>query len=250
METKIVLQQDPLWKRLQNFSLDQLNVDFPFSKKLAKEENWTDSFTAKAIEEYKKFVYLCCTLPNGASPSEVVDKVWHMHLMYTRNYWEEFCPDILQRKLHHDPSQGGQKENEKHKTWFNETLKSYREIFLQEPPEDIWEPDQKIPSNKENKLYLGKIALLLTCAFIIYSCSKNNNPGLGIFFTIIFSFVIIVLIIKAFTKNNESNKNNTETGGDGTFFYTCGSDSSHGDGGSSSCSSSCGGGCGGCGGGD
>ncbi len=250
METKIVLQQDPLWQRLQNFSLDQLNVDFPFSKKLSKEENWTDSFTAKAIEEYKKFVYLCCTLPNGASPSEVVDKVWHMHLIYTRNYWEEFCPDILQRKLHHDPSQGGQKENEKHKTWFNETLKSYREIFQQEPPQDIWKPDQKIPSNNENKSYLRKIALLLTCAFIIYSCSENNNSGLGIFFTIIFSFVIIVLIIKALTKNSESNKNNTETGGDGAFFYTCGSDSSQGDGGSSSCSSSCGGGCGGCGGGD
>lgn len=75
METKLILQNDPLWKRIQHFSLDHPDADFPFSKKLAKEENWTSSFTAKAIEEYKKFVYLCCTLPNGASPSGIVDKV-------------------------------------------------------------------------------------------------------------------------------------------------------------------------------
>ncbi|MEC3874099.1 glycine-rich domain-containing protein [Chryseobacterium salviniae] len=249
METKLILQNDPLWKRLQNFSLDHPNAAFPFSKKLAKEENWTERFTAKAIEEYKKFVYLCCTLPNGASPSEIVDKVWHMHLIYTRNYWEKFCPEILQRTLHHHPSNGGQKENEKHKTWFNETLKSYREIFQQEPPQEIWKPDLK-PSNRKNKSYFGKIVLLVLCAFFIYSCSENNNSGLGIFFTVIFSFVILVLLIKVFSNNKGSDKNNTDSGGDGTFFYTCGSDGSSGDGGSSSCSSSCGGGCGGCGGGD
>ncbi|WP_312902035.1 glycine-rich domain-containing protein [Chryseobacterium taichungense] len=253
METKLILQNDPLWKRLQNFSLDHPNAAFPFSKKLAKEENWTGSFTAKAIEEYKKFVYLCCTLPDGASPSEVVDKVWHLHLVYTRNYWEEFCPDILQKKLHHHPSQGGPAENEKHRSWFEETLKSYREIFEQEPPEEIWKQDLK-PSNKQNKSYFGKIALLLGSMFIIFSCTENSSGGLGIFFTLIFFFVIVVLIIKAFSNNNQSNKDNG-SGSDGTFFYTCGSDSSHGDGGSSSgcsssCGSSCGGGCGGCGGGD
>lgn len=254
METKLILQNDPLWKRLQNFSLDHPNAAFPFSKKLAKEENWTSSFTEKTIEEYKKFVYLCCTLPNGASPSEIIDKVWHMHLIYTQNYWEEFCPDILQKKLHHHPSPGGPAENEKHRSWFEETLKSYREIFEQEPPEEIWKQDLK-PSNKQNKSYFGKIALLLGSMFIIFSCTENSSGGLGIFFTLIFFFVIMVLIIKAFSNNSGSDKNNTDAGGDGTFFYTCGSDSSHGDGGSSSgcsssCGSSCGGGCGGCGGGD
>ena len=64
METKKLLQNDSLWNRLQEFLLDAPNVDFPFSKKLAKEENWSVDFTKKAIEEYKKFVYLCCTLPN------------------------------------------------------------------------------------------------------------------------------------------------------------------------------------------
>ncbi|MFC3159970.1 hypothetical protein SAMN05443633_11697 [Chryseobacterium arachidis] len=247
METKILLQNDPLWNRLQSFSLDSLNADFPFSKKLAKEENWTENFTAKAIEEYKKFVYLCCTLPNGASPSEIVDKVWHMHLIYTQNYWEEFCSNILQQKLHHHPSKGGFVEKIKHENWLEDTLKNYQETFQQQPPEDIWKPTQ-IPSKKKKILPFVKIFLLLSSSLMIYSCTENNNGGWGIFLTLILIFVLIVVIIKAFRTNNESNKSNNDNGSDGGFFYTCGSDSSHGDGGSS-CSSSCGSGCGGCGGG-
>lgn len=138
MKTNIVLKNENLWERIQGFSLDAENSTFPFSKKLAKEENWSLDFTKRAIEEYKKFVYLCCILPNGASPSEIVDKVWHMHLIYTQNYWEEFCPNILQQKLHHNPSKGGESEHEKHQNWLAETLKSYQEIFQQEPQQDIW----------------------------------------------------------------------------------------------------------------
>lgn len=251
METKMVLQNDPLWNRLQEFSLDECAADFPFSKKLAKEENWTETFTRKAIDEYKKFVYLCCISPNGASPSEIIDKVWHMHLIYTQNYWEEFCPEVLQQKLHHQPSQGGESEKEKHKSWFAETLENYEKIFEQEPPKDIWKPVQ-IPLKNKKRSPLFKIFLLLSIVFLIYSCSENNNGGWGIFFIFIMFFIFIVMIIKAFSTNNESNKDNRDSGSDGSFFYTCGSDSSHSDGGSgcgSSCGSSCGSGCGGCGGG-
>lgn len=95
METRMLLKDESLWNRIQGFSLDAPDADFPFSKKLAKEENWSLDFTRRAIEEYKKFVYLCCILPNGASPSKIIDKVWHMHLIYTQSYWEDFCPNIL-----------------------------------------------------------------------------------------------------------------------------------------------------------
>ncbi|WP_374465053.1 hypothetical protein [Chryseobacterium sp.] len=133
METKMILKDESLWKRIQEFSLDAPGVNFPFSKKLAKEESWSLDFARKAIEEYKKFVYLCCILPNGASPSKVVDKVWHMHLIYTRNYWEEFCPDILKKNLHHHPSNGGIAEKEKHQNWFEDTLAAYRKVFSRKP---------------------------------------------------------------------------------------------------------------------
>lgn len=245
METKIVLQNDLLWNRLQEFSLDKANVNFPFSKKLAKEENWTEDFTAKAIEEYKKFVYLCCILPNGASPSEIVDKVWHMHLIYTQNYWEEFCPNILQQKLHHHPSNGGQNENEKHKHWFSETLINYEKIFQEIPPHEVWFTKKDQPKRKKLWLNSFKILSILPVFFILSSCSDGIDNLLTVISIVgSFIFVIIFLMSKIFGEDNNKDRHKNDNGSSGS----CGGSSSSCS--SSSCGSSCGGGCGGCGGGD
>jgi hypothetical protein len=245
METKILLQTHPLWKRLQSFSLDSPDVDFPFSKKLAKEENWTLDFTKKAIEEYKKFVYLCCVLPNGASPSEIVDKVWHMHLLYTQNYWEEFCPNILQQKLHHHPSKGGLNENVKHKNWFQDTLKNYEEVFKVKAPEEIWLSKKEEPKQRKFWLNVFKIVSLISTAFIVSSCSDSISGLLSVIF-IVFPIIFLVIFFMSwiFGRNNDSNNQNKNGGGDSGSGGSCGGSSSC----SSSCGSSCGGGCGGCGG--
>lgn len=242
MNTKIVLENE-LWKRLQRFSLDSSQADFPFSKKLAKEENWTEGFTAKAIEEYKKFVYLCCTLPNGASPSEVVDKVWHMHLIYTQNYWEEFCPNVLQQKLHHYPSKGGKNENVKHQSWFNETLKHYENIFGEKAPEDIWINQNKELKRNKFSWRSFKFLSVFSIVFIVSSCSDRAADFFSLVILIPIILVFISFISGVFNKNNNKDKNNDD---DGSWGGCGGSSSSC----SSSCGSSCGGGCGGCGGGD
>jgi hypothetical protein len=249
METKILLQNDSLWSRLQGFSLDGPNVDFPFSKKLAKEENWTLDFTEKAIEEYKKFVYLCCILPNGASPSEIVDKVWHMHLIYTQNYWEEFCPNILQQKLHHHPSKGGSNEREKHENWFQDTLKNYKEIFRDKAPEDIWLSEKEKP--KQRKFWLNglKIFSVVSTIFILSSCSDDVSDLLSTLFILItIVFALIFFLFRVFSGNHDQKNQNKNDGGDSTFGGSCSGGSSGCS--SSSCGSSCGGGggCGGCGG--
>ena len=51
----------------------------------------------EAIEEYKKFMYLAATSNQMVSPSEIVDIVWHQHLIFTQSY-KEFC-DILGKKI-------------------------------------------------------------------------------------------------------------------------------------------------------
>lgn len=243
METKMLLKDELLWSRIQSFSIDASNVDFPFSKKLAREENWTEIFTKKAIEEYKKFVYLCCVLPNGASPSDIVDKVWHKHLIYTQNYWEEFCPDILQQKLHHHPSTGGSYEKTKHKNWFEDTLKNYTEIFQQDPPEEIW----KTSKNKINKNWIEKLRflLILIIPLILISCSDST---MGTFATLFFTALSIgiFLLIRFITSmsNDPSRKNDKNDDGSGFGSSCTGSSSCSG---GSSCGSGCGGGCGGCG---
>jgi hypothetical protein len=72
-----------------------------------------------------------------------VDQAWHLHLVYTDSYWNHLCGKILKCPLHHGPTKGGKAEGGKHRNWYAETLSSYRQLFVTEPPADIW-PKEKI----------------------------------------------------------------------------------------------------------
>lgn len=250
MKTKIVLRNENLWQRIQGFSMDANGASFPFSKKLAKEENWSEEFTQKAIEEYKKFVYLCCISPNGASPSETVDKVWHMHLIYTQSYWEDFCPNVLKRNLHHHPSTGGSSENSKHKNWFSETLENYREVFLHDAPEDIWKNQNQKITLRKTWFQRLKIITAISIILLLISCSKGSGGVLFKLFGCFIGLLIAISIVGSIFGNSQSkkrNNNDNNSGSDGGSSSSgCSSSSSCSSG--SSCGSSCGGGgCGGCG---
>jgi hypothetical protein len=131
-------QELALYERIQQFSLDGIDVRFPFSQKLAKENNWTVEYTQRVICEYKKFIFLAVVAGHTVTPSEQVDQVWHLHLIYTHSYWQDFCPNILQMDLHHSPTNGGQEEEYKYRNFYSKTLTSYEHFFQQQPPLDIW----------------------------------------------------------------------------------------------------------------
>ena len=136
-----------LWQRITTFPLDDPQSEFPFSKKLAQENKWSTDFTLRAIAEYKKFLFLCATLPNGASPAKIVDEVWHLHLTYTQSYWNDLCLNVLGFQLHHYPSKGGSAENQKHENWHRATIEGYVTAFGQLPPTDIWDMPQNFNPN-------------------------------------------------------------------------------------------------------
>jgi uncharacterized protein (TIGR04222 family) len=129
-----------LYQRIQDFDLDDCNAKFPFSQKLAKENRWSAEYTQRAIEEYKKFAFLAVVAGHPVTPSEQVDRVWHLHLLYTRSYWEDFCPNVLQIHLHHNPTLGGSSEQSKYYNQYDRTLASYESFFGEFPPTDIWSP--------------------------------------------------------------------------------------------------------------
>ena len=133
------LSQPSLWQKLSDFQLDDSpEAAVQFSDKLIKEQKWTPEFAKRAMAEYKKFLYLCLTMPQGASPSEVVDEVWHLHLTYTQSYWQKLCGEVLQRQLHHYPNKGGNSENQRHRDWYAATLITYVKEFQELPPVDCW----------------------------------------------------------------------------------------------------------------
>ncbi|MGB6167728.1 MAG: hypothetical protein WBF52_09095, partial [Geitlerinemataceae cyanobacterium] len=115
-----------LYQRIQDFSIDLSDSKFPFSQRLAKENGWSAEYTQRAIAEYKKFVFLAVVAGHPVTPSEQVDRVWHLHLLYTRSYWENFCPNVLQMSLHHSPTLGGSSEQSKFYDWYDRTLASYK----------------------------------------------------------------------------------------------------------------------------
>lgn len=133
-------QENPLWQRIHAFHPDKPGVSLPFSKRLALENGWSRRYALRVVEEYKRFVFLACTASHTVTPSEEIDQAWHLHMVYTRSYWEEFCGKVLERPLHHIPTEGGKNEGSKHIAQYEQTLQTYREVFAQVPPADIWPP--------------------------------------------------------------------------------------------------------------
>jgi hypothetical protein len=132
------LEQQQLWAKIKSYSFDKPDVNVTFSQRLAKENNWNIEYTNRVIEEYRKFTFLAIVAGHIVSPSEPIDKVWHLHLTYTHAYWDKFCPDVLGKPLHHQPSKGGHLELQKYDALYRQTLDSYHKFFGDLPPQDIW----------------------------------------------------------------------------------------------------------------
>lgn len=129
-----------LWQKIEAFPLDEPGAGFPFSRKLARENGWESGYAARAIREYRRFLYLYCQAGHPVSPSDTIDQVWHLHLTYTQSYWNRLCQDTLGRPLHHVPGQGRPGEDAKFTDWYARTLASYTAHFGESPPADIWPP--------------------------------------------------------------------------------------------------------------
>ena len=133
-------RQDPLWLRLQQFQLDDPQAALPFSARLARENGWSQHFAVRVIAEYKKFCFLALRSAGEVTPSDAVDQAWHLHLVYTHSYWDLFCGEVLQRKLHHNPTRGGREQGDRFRSQYAATLDRYHRVFGIRPPDDIWPP--------------------------------------------------------------------------------------------------------------
>lgn len=127
-----------LYQQIMQFEFDDGSVDLSFAQRLAFENAWSIAFSERVIHEYKRFIFLVASAGHPVTPSDQVDQAWHLHLTYTRSYWERLCRDIIGRPLHHTPTRGGSAELHKFDIWYRRTLASYHAIFAEPPPSDIW----------------------------------------------------------------------------------------------------------------
>lgn len=129
-----------LWTKINDFQLDVPGDEFTFSARVARENGWSKKYTQRVIQEYKKFIYLCCFSEQGVTPSDPVDQVWHLHLTCTKSYWIDFCQNTLGKEIHHNPTKGGVKEARKFSNYYEHLKEIYRYHFENDPPLDIWQP--------------------------------------------------------------------------------------------------------------
>jgi len=145
-----------LLAQLRAFVFDEPGAVDCFSRRLAKEQRWSRRFTLRAIEEYRKFIFIWLVTGEEVAPSLIVDKVWHLHLQFTESYWHKLCRDLLKKELHHKPSDGSAADRANCGALYRSTLERYR-TFFGEPPWDIW----NIPPRDLNELgrRMGQVLL-------------------------------------------------------------------------------------------
>jgi uncharacterized protein (TIGR04222 family) len=184
-----------LYQRLQDFALDDPTHEFGFTRHLMKNHGWTLTYTQRAIEEYKKFAFLTVVANHQVVPSDAVDQVWHAHVLLTQSYWEEFCPKVLGKSLHHHPAKGGRAERAEFHNLYAQTIASYHQFFGS-PPVDIWSPpDRRFGS----ELKMQRVNL--NDNWVI----PKKLPQVKLFQSLYFSIIISVLMIGCVNSNQGSN---------------------------------------------
>lgn len=135
------LLDHPIWSALSRYTIGPDDAALPFAARLARDNGWSAAQADRVIEEYRRFCFLAVAGGQEVTPSDAVDQAWHLHLTYTRDYWDRFCPTVLGKALHHGPTAGGRTERDRYFTQYAATLKLYEDTFGP-PPADIW-PDAK-----------------------------------------------------------------------------------------------------------
>lgn len=175
-----------LWQKILDFDFDNSGGDYPFTIRLASENNWTEYFTQQALQEYRKFMYLAATADAMVSPSEIVDVVWHQHLIFTKSY-KDFCA-LLGKDIQHIPSTHHIQEAATFKEAATRTRECYQKAFGS-PPKEIWEYSSilhslrlKQPSNSIKTILPYAVATFAAVLCISFFALKPiyvhlNNPG-------------------------------------------------------------------------
>ena len=118
-------EHEDLWNRIAGFSFDEGGECLTFACRLCRENGWSEAYSSRVIEEYRRFMFLATVAGHSVTPSDQVDQVWHLHLVYTRSYWDRWCNQVLNTPIHHGPTKGGRAENDKFTACYEQTKQSY-----------------------------------------------------------------------------------------------------------------------------
>lgn len=222
-----------------------LNYTFPTAliDRLQAEHRWTAALTGRALEEYRRFLVLAATGGIPVTPSRLVDEVWHLHLTFTRDYWERLTP-LLPAPLHHEPANGQPGDAAHYADQYLATLNLYAETFGVRPPADLWpDPRRSAPPTRAPRHW--RWLMPLAAALVAWATFAWSS------FAVLIALAVLILVGVALAAQSSTppqprkRDGDSGSGGAESFGADTGSDGSCSDSGGSDGGSSCGGGCGG-----
>lgn len=123
------LRDPSLWQAISAHPLGGQRAASSFARRLARENCWSVEQAQGAILEYRRFCYLQRLSDHGLTPSHAVDQVWHLHLLYTQDYWRQFCTHTLGREMHHLPAIEHATDDARFREQYAQTLAQYEAEF-------------------------------------------------------------------------------------------------------------------------
>lgn len=236
-----------LLARINALAIDPPGARLCFVDRLARENGWDAAYAMRVLTEYRRFIVLAATTLHPVTPSDEVDQAWHLHLTYTRSYWDDLCGELLGRPLHHGPNTGGDAEARRYRWQYAATLEAYRAAFSEPAPADIWPPvDRRFASRfvrvdrtrhwllaKRPALATASMPLIAGCAVLAAAKAEDGD------FSIMTIIIIVILLLSAIAFVNDRRRRADSKRDGGCGGGGCGSSDNSGD-------SGCGGG--GCGG--
>jgi hypothetical protein len=186
-------------EKLKNFKVSS-NGDLDlFWIKLTSENGWSHPYAKEVFLEYKKFLWLAKNSQSRVVPSRIIDRVWHLHMTFTKSYWNDLCEDILHFEFHHIPSSKNSRSEELDMIGYKNTLKMYEIEFGIFPSARYW------PTSSKQKFNLLKYVIFpfFTVTFLT-ACSLSSKEdfmttlkwGVGIY--------IVYRVLKWLSSNSGS----------------------------------------------
>ncbi|WP_448663395.1 glycine-rich domain-containing protein [Sphingomonas sp. CJ20] len=252
-----------LMARIAALAIDAPGAALPFAVRLARENGWSRAYAERVDREYRRFLFLAATAPHAVTPSDAVDQAWHLHLAYTRSYWDDLCGSVLGRALHHGPTSGGEAEDRRYRAQYDATLDAYRRIFGADAPGDVWPPAARrfdagfvrVDRNR-NWIVPRALAAPLLGVPVLAGCgllAANGGGGSALVgYGVLIAIAAIVVAVAYQMRDPARRRGGKDGGGCGTGGCSTGGEgnqsghASHGGDGAQGCGSGCGGG--GCGG--
>lgn len=79
------------------------NPHHAFAHKIARKHGWKTSFALRALNEYKKFIFLGLVSDFHVTPSKIIDVVFSMNIFFFSKAYREFCEQVIQQPFDHFP---------------------------------------------------------------------------------------------------------------------------------------------------